>query len=334
MEHPSEETHNPATSLLLENSSEKVYSDDAATFRHMRDILSRIMESGLIEWLIHGVAIGITVITTQFCWRRVFWVADEQWELRWYWAHMSLDDLMKLLQYPAKIHEIFLITSISAIVLHFMLQRLMGPTGIAFGLVLGTYEVDSLEYLLSRKLWPSLVHGDAKPLAWLMLMTVLLTQVLGPASAGVMQPNLAWYNVSEPFNGEVLPLYIDTKLYPTILDDSYKKQHNLTSCLGDVNGGCPNYGLQQINTWAISNSQTGAALNITMTDPFGQTQRSLSANSYNETKKGVKVVALTTSADITRIYGYFWSYIQSHTLGAIDYIRRPLFTASQQTYGM
>jgi hypothetical protein len=60
---------------------------------------------------------------------------------------MSLNELLNLLQFVAKIHQILFVGSIAAIVMYRMPVRLLGNDGLPLGLLTRDYSVRSSEYL-------------------------------------------------------------------------------------------------------------------------------------------------------------------------------------------
>lgn len=217
----------------------------------------------------------------------------------WRWAFLNLNDILKALQFAAKAHELLIVASIGAIVLHFARRRLVGRKGIALGLLMTSYGIDAPESILSSRFWSALSFDTSKLdpaaviLSLLLLVSAILCQLVGPASAGVIQPNLDWWPVSDPYNGQKLPLYLSARnneTFPVVLNEdtwplmTLGPDGNTYSVYADTcltqtssNPWCPAFGLDAVQTWTASNLKDHTAPNLTMIESTG-TQRTLAAD--------------------------------------------------------
>lgn len=89
----------------------------------------------LLSYWIHVVAVIITVLVTQLSFRGVY-IADEATFKDNPWA-MKLDskEFGNVMQFVAKIHEILIVGSTSAIVFNIIRRRLIGLRGVPLGLL-------------------------------------------------------------------------------------------------------------------------------------------------------------------------------------------------------
>lgn len=97
-----------------------------------------------------------------------------------------------LLQLAAKLHEITIVASLTAVVLHFVRRELLFGPGVPLGAVGGAFLFSSLSYLWSPELVGSL-RSEAPAIAKAKLYTVILVcmflaALVGPSSAILMIP--------------------------------------------------------------------------------------------------------------------------------------------------
>ncbi|KAL7900488.1 hypothetical protein HDV63DRAFT_368872 [Trichoderma sp. SZMC 28014] len=314
-------------------------------------VLNKSLFAGnLLEWLIHFSAISISISICLLHFLKVYWTDEATWTTSWRWASLDLNDILKALQFAAKAHELLIVASIGAIVLHFARRRLVGRKGIALGLLMTSYGIDAPESMLSSKFWSALSFdmSNLDPavigLSLLLLVSAILCQLVGPASAGVIQPNLDWWQVSDPYNGQKLPLYLSARnneTFPLAINSSTWPLNTLgpdfgspylssaTSCLTQTSSdpGCPAFGLGTVQTWTYLNFEDHIAPNLTMIDSTG-TQRALTADLIaNGT-----AIAATQSNWVIHQYGLFAQYIKEHHPGLIDSITYPMYTSTDPIY--
>ena len=97
------------------------------------------------------------------------------------------------LQFVAKLHEILLQASISAVALAYVRNRLIGRSSMPFGAFLGLLQVTRISYLWSLEFWSTLFanwlsHGERLLFFLLMAVSFLLAASVGPSSAVLMVP--------------------------------------------------------------------------------------------------------------------------------------------------
>ncbi|KAL7919405.1 hypothetical protein ACQKWADRAFT_195555 [Trichoderma austrokoningii] len=291
----------------------------------------------LLEWLIHFLAIGISISICLLHFLHVYWTDESTWTTSWRRASLDLNDILKALQFAAKIHEILIIASIRSIVLCFARRHLIGRNGIALGLLMTSYGINTPKNMLSSKFWSALSFDTAAVgLGPLLLVSAIFCQLVGPASAGVIQSSLDWWHVSDPYNGQKLPLYLFSRSNETYLpvinsstwpvrsfgldDDTLSAD----TCVNETSSAkwCPGFGLGAVQAWTVSNSDDQRAPNLTMMDSTG-TQRALTADLIaNGT-----AIAATQSNWVINMHGLFVEYIKHHHLGLVNSITYPMFSA-------
>ncbi|OPB40706.1 hypothetical protein A0O28_0007860 [Trichoderma guizhouense] len=333
----------PAASKIITSTTKEVTDDRGKV------ILSRFPLTGhLLEWLIHLVAIGISIGICLLHFKKVYWTDESTLSKKWRWlsrVSLDLNDVIKALQFAAKAHEILMVASIGAIVLYFARRRLVRDEGIALGLLMSSF--DTPANILSSKLWLALgFDASWKTIVFslLLLFSAILSQLVGPASAGVMQPSLDWWNASDPYNGHILPLHLSVRnggTYPLALNETnwpletYDPNsnkfvlENATECLvaASSNLWCPAYGFEAVETWIESNYEDHATPNITVTGTGG-TQRTLTADLIaNGT-----AIAATHSNWVIRMFGLFALYVKHHSNLTASNFALPMYTSTDPIY--
>ncbi|KAJ8127935.1 hypothetical protein O1611_g5699 [Lasiodiplodia mahajangana] len=304
------------------------------------------------SWLhpiVHLFPVAVTLSILQLSFRGVYWADDGRFDKRW----------QDFLQFPAKLHEILIVTSLSAMVLHtkrllliphtsIFRRMLVGSNGIPLGLMVGAFQIGSAEYLVSKSyIKPfrhSLKHKHYKTflVALALGSAIVYSFLVGPASAGALIPGLGWWHIHKPFN-DSLPLtnYIgrnSSELYPMALTRSNIPR----ACLWYwYDQGCPAEGFGILNTWAWTRVKERYRYNVTedqhynpvMPSSFsGQAQREIVTglvNAHNSTTAAA--MSGTLHSSVLALTDAFWHYINSNIVGKINKTKRPMFTVSPET---
>ncbi len=95
--------------------------------------------------------------------------------------HISDNQANNLLQFAAKLHEIFIVGSLTSMVMHRIRIRLVSSRGLPFGLLSSGYQVSSMEYLFSSGLRSAFSTDSGLILA--LAATTIFVTVVGPSSA-------------------------------------------------------------------------------------------------------------------------------------------------------
>lgn len=95
------------------------------------------------------------------------------------------------LQFAAKLHEIFMVASLSSAFFSYMSYSLTSETGLPFGAAFAGLQVTHISYLWSLELWGALTSHSFPlklklRLALATISTAILVAVVGPASASLM----------------------------------------------------------------------------------------------------------------------------------------------------
>ncbi|PMD61079.1 uncharacterized protein K444DRAFT_662262, partial [Hyaloscypha bicolor E] len=105
---------------------------------------------------------------------------------------------LNALQFAAKMHEILIASSLSAIVLKHVQYELLQGGGVTLGSLLAGFQVTDVSSLWSPGLWATVYASSLKTrrfrLVILVIVMVLLGAVVGPASAILMLPSVDWWS--------------------------------------------------------------------------------------------------------------------------------------------
>ncbi|KAI1268909.1 hypothetical protein F5Y18DRAFT_372982 [Xylariaceae sp. FL1019] len=294
-----------------------------------------------ISWLhplVHLLPVAVTLAILQLSFRDVYWADEHDFDAGWWQA---------ILQFPAKIHELLITGSLSAIVLHIFRRMVVGPHGIPLGLMVGAYQMGSAEYLFSKSfaqpLRFSLMRGHRKTflVALALGMAILYTFFIGPASAGALLPNLGWWHIRHPYaegiSGKCYISRDSSTLYPIEL----KKADIDEECLGinSRHSTCPNQGDSLLYEWAWLRSESETRYNVTkgnliyptMTSTFSATtSRDIVTNLAFNTSTAAAITASLHSSVLT-VMDAFWHFVSDGDFGRVKKAARPKIVISKNT---
>ncbi len=292
----------------------------------------------ILHPLVHLLPLGATIFVVQLSFRGVYWDDDGGYDIRW----------QTFLQFPAKLHEILIVGSLSAIVLHIFRRMLVGTHGLPLGLMVGAYQIGSAEYLISKSFVKpfrhSLFHRHYKMflVALSLGSAIIYSFLVGPASAAAIIPVLAWWDMVSPFN-DSLPLtcYIgrgSAEIYP----EAFQAEDVNPDCIKTWGyQGCPGEGFDQLNIWMTNwadearryNVTEGRSFNPTVLSSFsGRTRREIIAKLvYPGDKLPGAATAVTLHSSVLALTDAFWHFVESGNVGMIPYVQRPKFAISKQT---
>ncbi|KAK8133513.1 hypothetical protein PG984_005525 [Apiospora sp. TS-2023a] len=158
------------------------------------------------ELVCHLIALSFTLYLVSLSFTNYYLVDEHEWISTMYFAYLSQNDAMKALQFAAKTHEIFIIMSLLAMVLHLVRRRLAIQKGLSVGHLVSGYQIENLSLLFRRRLWNPTFNKPLQDPGTLVVtivlfVSVLLAKLVGPASAILVLPSLQWWPVDNPFVG-------------------------------------------------------------------------------------------------------------------------------------
>ncbi|KAI1121957.1 hypothetical protein F5Y10DRAFT_287918 [Nemania abortiva] len=297
-----------------------------------------------LSWLhplVHLLPVIATAGVVQLSFRNIYWADDSHYYKDW----------QTILQFPAKLHEILIVGSLSAIILHFFRRMLLSSAGIPLGLMVGAFQIGSAEYLFSKSFWKPLQRAlwDLRQRRFkVFFITVFLgasivySFLVGPASAAALLPNLNWWHMRNPFGHRELQSYIGRKsseLYPlelkiTSIDEDCLEVEYWNSL------DCPAGGYNALIDWAWTREQEGSWYNVTDSQHYNPTMlSSFSGQAQREIVTGLvapkensptdAAMSATLHASVLALTDAFWHYVNTNTVGKINKVQRPKFIISQ-----
>ncbi|KAJ0163940.1 hypothetical protein CTA2_2083 [Colletotrichum tanaceti] len=279
-------------------------------------------------WVVHLPALVMTIGVAVVSHQRLFWYPYSG--VRFGRSVLTADDLNNMLQLPAKMHEIFIVASLSAIGLNMFRRRLIGD-GVRLGFLTGGYRVGDLEYLISPAFWRQGTSGlqlwDVLLAAYLVFATIL-SALVGPASAVLLIPTPGWYPLDHDlaFDNLTMPMVYYSKP-ESVWPDYFSPERApwtdkpvfgpvvVNKCAG-VQGiyqsDCAAGGFSEIWNWAASfgsnnlqDNITFQSLNIRRNLMFTQSNRSTT-------------IATTPSRFFVTSVGLFEKYVQQNPVGQLS----------------
>jgi hypothetical protein len=288
--------------------------------------------------LIHVISLALTLAVIQLSFRGVYWFDIGAPHLIMGVLGIGTNEILNGLQFVAKIHEVLMVCSLSAIVLQGVRLRLVGRKGLPLGLLTSAYNVGSVEYLKSKAFWVTGFRRTTWIFGAFIASITLLASLLGPSSAIAIIPNLDWWPVPHPFPANMLPVYVPItfqELWPLQLSPANQPNMTWVDCdIFSSNQGCPSAGYEAIQLWAGSYVSNLASAEISMVDPSSNSLRILSSIIPGLSSQYGDYVAVSTSPSsfASTALGSFWDFV-SEVESLLDFNRPRLRTTpSQQLY--
>ncbi|TDZ31942.1 hypothetical protein C8035_v000923 [Colletotrichum spinosum] len=280
-------------------------------------------------WLVHIPAVGSTAV--------VMWISVEKWF--WFpedgpWEDVSADIINNILQFAAKLHELLVIASLSAIAVAMMKRSLVGD-GVRLGFLTGPYRVGDVNYLISS---PFVRQGVNRQMPWEIILVAylvfatILSTIIGPASAVLLVPTLGWFELSasKAFAKIEMPLLYDTvpqKVWPDVFSSGVV-DNDCAGITGIYQAKCPAGGYSEVWNWAQTYRSTDLKNNLTFSYPSADLTRQLvfTQPSLDEAST-VPVLSTTPSLWFLNTFGLFQKYVSEQDVGEISDDTRYQLTA-------
>lgn len=296
-----------------------------------------------LRHLIHPVALAASAAVLQLSFRNVYWSDETRWNRKWYLLELGQQDTLNALQFVAKVHEILVVASLSSMVIHVARRKIVGPDGVPFGLLMGAYQVGSAEYLFSGSFSHPFLRSmrpfDRKyfVLALGIALAIIYANMVGPASAIAVIPNLDWWLVRDPYSGRSLPAYIGlpaSQGYPTVVSAEVAAEERVGTCnVTEPPIQCPGGGYDSIEKWAFAWAQEGIVYDIPMPSLLVRAQRELAFRLAPAPGSGSGVAFSTTlKSSAAMMADLFWQYISTHDVGTVSRVERPQLLSSRQSH--
>ncbi|KAL3422774.1 hypothetical protein PVAG01_06930 [Phlyctema vagabunda] len=295
----------------------------------------------ILSFIVHLIPIIISICVIQLSFRRAFLfdVEDQstgnvkirQWSIR-------IDDFLNTLQLLAKIHEILMVSSLSAIVLYITRLHLLGRKGLPFGLLTAGYSVGSVEYIASKGFWISGMNRVFWGFTIFLACCTGYANLLGPSSAIAMIPNLGWWPDNHAYSDRAVKigfLYNNSALWPLSLsrDNVYPLANGIEGdvCQLDFQTyrSCPIGGFEVLRTWAKAYSNVGIKQTALVVDPESDAKRLLQGDLTKNTNSTSVAISTSLTQNLAVTMSSFWQFLQTRQLPARN-ITRPKFIVNTE----
>ena len=140
--------------------------------------------TALLRALIHFIPVGVALWEIVLNWNTYF-VGYDVYNLAYY-------------QFGAKVHEIAIEASLSAVIFSYVRYELMLGDGIPFGALFSGLQISQASYLWSMEFWGTITSRNISRASKLRLLAVVtasifLATVTGPSSAILLVPRLDYW---------------------------------------------------------------------------------------------------------------------------------------------
>lgn len=313
---------------------ERIYSMDHSEYRPSTKP-TKVVRGVASQWwtsLVHFVPIGLSALLLYLSYTCWYWFPETRLNAGIFTAEAK--NVLNWLQLFAKLYEIVVVASMAAITLK-AYKRTFVDTGIPFGLLSGPYRVGDILYLVSSTFWRGLGFVSWREtsqmnwrdikillLAGMVIVNTLLSQLVGPASAILIIPELGWFPLPNAFSQTTMPIFYyasSNVMWPTTINESlwFIDNETVSACRlerATFFYGCPAAGFADIYTWAAGWEFSNLPNNITFQDPSGTVSRRLDMR--DDAELGTFVT--TPTALTAKTLGQFKSYVRSKNVGAVS----------------
>ncbi|KAK8862849.1 hypothetical protein PGQ11_009084 [Apiospora arundinis] len=286
----------------------------------------RVLRTGWLRfiqsWLVHTPAVLSTVAIVYIGSTQQFWF-PEQGPSFIGGIQASPSTIINLLQVAAKIHEIMMVLSLSAIMLAIYRRRLIGD-GVRLGFLTAGYRVGDLKYLLSSSFWS---QGSNKPweilLCGFLVFATVMSATVGPASAVLLTPSLDWFEFTRDtaFSNMGSPLtynYKRGRVWRRLLMANSTDAAKPALCRtpwGLYAADCPAKGFREMNQWA----KEWRATNLTTPILFHAIASDIGRRLETKIDEQQLVALSTTPSEfLLNSIGLFQNFIAAVDIGAVS----------------
>jgi len=243
------------------------------------------------------------------------------------WA-LSSSTVLHLLQLAAKGYGLFLVMSLSAVILS-IYRTALGSVGLPLGLIAAGYRTGDIGYLRHPGLWGAMSsHQKYIAFGSLAVGGTLLAALSEPACAILAVPIPGWYPLrTSGSSGSGLVMYpiSSTRTWPPMVNISITHQSDgpdfcLTS-YGALSASCPGIGFYELLAWAGTTAALGDP------DDFDYLSVKLAGSprplrrrvSIDKPSKNSATFLTTPSAIPSRMAASYFAYVAHHGLGSASH---------------
>ncbi|KAK3369859.1 hypothetical protein B0H63DRAFT_485662 [Podospora didyma] len=278
------DSHQPDPTPVAEKANTNVQTVEASDGNNRRDGVEIVvlgpLWKRLLTWkaastvLVHLLPLTATASLIAINVQPVFWF---EYDIKL----GSSPDMLYMLQFVAKVHELLVVGSLAAITLKVYKRSLVG-SGLPLGLVTGGYRVGDIPYIVSSPYLKALT-GSGCLLALLLLLNTILATLIGPASAILLIPTDDWFPLLGAFDkldGPIFYASTSNETYPRVLGGEDTDPH-LVGCdtaAGLVAYHCPSAGHPEIYNWVSRWQLSQMSDVLTVANPIAATRRRIKIN--------------------------------------------------------
>ncbi|TEY44714.1 hypothetical protein BOTCAL_0345g00120 [Botryotinia calthae] len=170
---------------LFNSKSKNVSFNEAEPTKYALDNRRTIL---LLDFLLHLGPIAVTGVLVYLNVKSVYWSDVDNGK--------SQNNFLNALQFGAKIHEIWIIISITAMTSHFVVLFLARGSGLPFGLLGAGFQIGDFGFFFRRAFWSAMRRVYHKrsltiiAFAIFLITSFVLASLVGPSSAIAMRPDL------------------------------------------------------------------------------------------------------------------------------------------------
>lgn len=150
-------------------------------------VLQKSWKSRIASWPFHLIPLGVCIFLLYLDFTQYFWYEKDN------------SVLTNGLQFPAKLLELAILASLSAMALHHARRHLLSVEGIPFGLLSASYRIADVQLLLDKSFWRTICLHSTWRLGIFVLLGVLYSVLVGPSTAIALLPSAGYYPYSNAF---------------------------------------------------------------------------------------------------------------------------------------
>ncbi|KAF6821999.1 hypothetical protein CPLU01_12277 [Colletotrichum plurivorum] len=270
--------------------------------------------------IVHIPAVATVAVLIWLSHKEFYWFSEDGPS-----GNISAETIMNLLQFPAKLAEIFLLGSLTSIAMAMFRRRLIGG-GVRFGFLTAAYRIGDTGYLTSPPFtkmgWKGLGRWEFIIALYLIFATIM-SLIVGPASAILLVPTPGWFAMSrnQAFGKIDMPIFYETtpeNVWPTVFEDAgqWTQLADCKATEGIYRTWCPAGGFSEIWNWAESYGATDLKTNLTFQFPSTDLRRELIHAQVGD--QNGTIISTTPSNFFMIMFGLFQKYINDNDLGAVS----------------
>jgi hypothetical protein len=278
-----------------------------------------------LELLIHVCAITTTTVIISINFAGLYWYDLERPDIDvslYATTHtVSQSTKLKWFQIAAKAHESIMMASFSFILIYHVQKWILGQ-GLPFGFLDAPILIGAgggVGVVSRQRFWTAFTSSRRATLLGIVLIFfIILSQVIGPSSAIAMIPSLAWWPTTR-----LAEVWIAANLtagnvtpwpdFQSPEDWDFSKDYECFGSESWDDPDCPAAGHNEIDAWMMSNMYFGVPTNLTMSELYTNTLRTLLTRPFDSEKEhrspGRTVTTTVTAIDAAALGG-MWQFIK------------------------